>query len=569
MSVFWINAETHVQLMESYLQVAKACNLPLPPDGSTTWADVSSRVKRRLENQTFGNWLMVFDNVDDPWSFPFYDIPWCPHGRLLFTSRASGFQGRLQRGRTIEVTPMSTDQGAAFLTAMMQRRHQGDQTTAPTQTAAVKKVVQLLGGHPLALAHAAAFMDTSSSSVAEYLDSFQRHEDRHLRLRMDVGQRYRGYESLQSIWNITFQEIEQQSPGAFKVLLFMAVVAPDNIPRSFLNAAVPDKLEFVEAMSSLLRYSLVKRSADGDFYTIHRLIQAQSRAVLKEKGQLEETATQVIRVLDNQIVPRESQEWRTALALLPHVECALAATSESAVDKRARALLIIKVTPYWIMLGRLDYAKKIASEAVKLLKNDQSGNFEAFLTLGHVLLHVAQEEYINAGDLADICLNLSEQQYGPESEKVADALSLRGSVLRQKGLSATAVEVYRRELSIRKSVGTGTVQLYSAFSGLGCALDLGGDYKSAEELHRQALEGKTRLLGRDHPDTGICMANLAIALHGQGLVEDSLQLLENALSILHDTLGAENPETLRVSARLAGVKKDFDDSLHRKTSNSN
>jgi Tfp pilus assembly protein PilF len=53
-------------------------------------------------------------------------------------------------------------------------------------------------------------------------------------------------------------------------------------------------------------------------------------------------------------------------------------------------------------------------------------------------------------------------------------------------------------------------------SDLGNVLYIQGKYEEAEAMHRRALEGYEKVLGREHPDTHASVNNLGLVLAGQG-----------------------------------------------------
>jgi tetratricopeptide (TPR) repeat protein len=67
-----------------------------------------------------------------------------------------------------------------------------------------------------------------------------------------------------------------------------------------------------------------------------------------------------------------------------------------------------------------------------------------------------------------------------------------------------------------------------------------GKYPEAEELYRQALAARQRILGKDHPDTLMSMKNLADLLEAQGKKEEARQLREEREEILR---GLQKPST--------------------------
>ena len=54
-----------------------------------------------------------------------------------------------------------------------------------------------------------------------------------------------------------------------------------------------------------------------------------------------------------------------------------------------------------------------------------------------------------------------------------------------------------------------------------------------------------QVLGAEHPSTLSCIANLGIALRGQGKHAEAEQLQRQALQLKEQVLGAEHPSTLK------------------------
>jgi tetratricopeptide (TPR) repeat protein len=71
-----------------------------------------------------------------------------------------------------------------------------------------------------------------------------------------------------------------------------------------------------------------------------------------------------------------------------------------------------------------------------------------------------------------------------------------------------------------------------------------GNYNTAEEMNRQALEGHKRVRGVEHSDTLASMANLASVLRNQGKYEEAEAMNRRALDGYEKVLGKEHPHTL-------------------------
>jgi len=78
-----------------------------------------------------------------------------------------------------------------------------------------------------------------------------------------------------------------------------------------------------------------------------------------------------------------------------------------------------------------------------------------------------------------------------------------------------------------------------------------GLWDQAEELEVQALETRKRVLGPEHPDTLISMANLASTYRNQGRWDHAEELEIQALETRKRVLGSEHPDTLTSVNNLA------------------
>jgi hypothetical protein len=63
-------------------------------------------------------------------------------------------------------------------------------------------------------------------------------------------------------------------------------------------------------------------------------------------------------------------------------------------------------------------------------------------------------------------------------------------------------------------------------------------------MHRRALEGREKALGREHPDTLISVSKLGTVLQSQGRYEEAEAMHRRALEGREKVLGREHPDTL-------------------------
>ena len=143
-----------------------------------------------------GDWLLVFDNVPDPTAVRDL-LPPAGHGRVVITSQHGFWPGRQQ----LEVPVLGRDVAAEFLLA---------RTSAPSADKRVAgELAGELGGLPLALEQAAAYMQASGRSVGGYLGMF-RAGQAELLSRGEAA----GYDKqVATTWSLAFAALGPDRPG--------------------------------------------------------------------------------------------------------------------------------------------------------------------------------------------------------------------------------------------------------------------------------------------------------------------------------------------------------------------
>jgi tetratricopeptide (TPR) repeat protein len=75
-------------------------------------------------------------------------------------------------------------------------------------------------------------------------------------------------------------------------------------------------------------------------------------------------------------------------------------------------------------------------------------------------------------------------------------------------------------------------------------------------VFEQALAGRERVLGADHPDTLSSQNNLALAYQEAGRVAEAIALFEQTLAAFAAVLGPDHPKTLISRANLASAYRE-------------
>ena len=207
-------------------------------------------------------WLLVFDNAPDRASVEAFLPPDGP-GRVLITSQNPNWP----HGQALDVPVLDTGISADFLV---------NRTGDPDKRVAIE-LAEELGGLPLALEQAAAYIQATVDSLAGYLAEFRRRRADLLARGEPVG--YTG--TVTAAWSLAFAQMEESAPGAAGLLRLLAFCAPEAVPVGLLLQSRPglagqlspevagvlvpllgDALAVKDAVAALRRYSLVRPAGD-------------------------------------------------------------------------------------------------------------------------------------------------------------------------------------------------------------------------------------------------------------------------------------------------------------------
>lgn len=285
-AVFWIKADTRENLLADFLALANL--LHLPEQAAQESAIIIAAVKRWFLSHE--RWLLILDNADDlPLVREF--LPSAQQGHTLLTTRTQALGGL---ACSVQVEEMNQEVGARFLLRraglLSPDKSSLDILSVHYQLARI--VVQELGGLPLALDQAGAYMEETSSSLQEYLDVYRSHRFALLQRRGGLTSDHP--EPVATTWALAFEQVESTDSMAADLLRLCAFLDPDAIPEEILLAGVqhlgsgPEKIgqfRLGEAVGVLLRFSLVRRNGETRTLTIHRLVQVMVQQTMGKEAE--------------------------------------------------------------------------------------------------------------------------------------------------------------------------------------------------------------------------------------------------------------------------------------------
>ena len=284
-AVLWVRAESVDALISSYIALASL--LRLPERKAQEQKATIQAVKTWLK--THQSWLLILDNADELVILPDF-LPVASGGHLLLTTRAAA-TGRL--AHRLEIETLFPEQGALFLlrrAGFLARDTKLSQASAKEQKLALR-ISQELGGLPLALDQAGAYLEETGTNLADYWLIFQQYRTNLFQERRGLVSDYPS--SVATTWFLSFQRVEERNPAAAELLHLCAFLAPDIIAEEILTteasslgpifAPVAGNIFLLNQAIEVLRaYSLLRRDPKEKTLSIHRLVQAVLRDGLSE-----------------------------------------------------------------------------------------------------------------------------------------------------------------------------------------------------------------------------------------------------------------------------------------------
>ncbi len=479
--VFWTNAETEDQLRAGVLGIGSRLGLAAgrPVD------EILSAVK--LELQRRDGWLWVLDNAQDARMAMSY-LPAPQSGRVLITTTRPDHEWRALGGMSVELKHFHDHgEGARFLLTLsgLMGRDQALESTVADDVAAARALSEEVGGLPLALDQAAAYIENTGGSPREYLDQYRRRGEELRRLRTPLPEDDRDHANVTLTFGMIFERIEVENPATADLLRLLAFLAPSAVPEEIvisgaaflgerLGPAVANDLPLTRMPA--LRARLLTRDQRTATLSVHRLVQDVLRDRMDDHDR-KLWAERAVRVL-NGAVPEV--EWLD-------------------LDQINLTLAHLSACARWIKHYGLDLP-----EAGRLL--DKTGCQLYFLARFDESLH-----------MLDRALSITEAALGSDHPDTARTLNNKGILLEHRTEFDRAEELYRRSLSVRGArLGPAHSDTASTLNNLANPLQAKGDLSGAEPLHRRALEIYEEALGARPPQDSDQPQQSGVPVSGPG-----------------------------------------------------
>ena len=601
-AVLWVRAETREIFLADLVALAEPLNMPEKSEHEQQ--RVLEAVKRWL--CSYDRWLLILDNVEDATLIT--DIlPSECKGHVLLTTRSQATGPVVQR---IDVVPMEIEEGALLL--LRRAKLIAPETTLADVSEQLcceaGLLSQELGGLPLALDQAGAYIEETACAVSTYLSYYRTQQALLLHRRGEAIVDH--LQSVTTTFSQAIERVEQVHPAAADLLRLCAFLHPDAIPEEIITVGasecVPllqpmatDALALDTAIKDLRKFSLLQRNAQSKTLTIHRLVQAVIKGEMDEKTQ-HQWAERAVKAVNSAFPNADQWEtWPRCQSCLPHAyACVLlvdkwdvALPQASRLIYQAALYLFLKCALYpqaetlyrqaltirehlhghfhpdvaeclndlallSYRQGKYDQAESLYRQALVIREQTQEPTHPE---LAHTQCNLAQcyfvqGNYALAQPLVQRALATREQVLGLEHPQVAESLTLLATILSVQGNYTQAEQFFQKSSEMyKRMLGPENPQVASNLNSWAQHYSAQGNYTQAETLLQRALAIRERILGPEHPQVAQCLNNLAELAYQQDRYVQAEMFYQRALAIWENALEINDPHAVRCSERYADL----------------
>jgi tetratricopeptide (TPR) repeat protein len=491
-------------------------------------------------------WLLIVDNVDTRQAAAEVEktLPQLLGGKVIITSRVADWSTVVQ---PVELDVLAQEDAVAFLLERTESRRKKMLTDSEDAAA----VARDLGGLALALEQGGAYVAKIRVSFSEYRRRWESRREEVLAWHDEMLMKYP--KSVATTWQTTIEELSQSER---KLLNVLAWFAPEPIPLSILERNVVDGSDARDALAGLASWSLARLVADGEGFTIHRLVQEITRQRLSDnekQDSLESAGAFLGLALPS--LEWDQKSWMLLEQLAPHCRTLLSRLRDHVLEPKAAP--IMNQLALWLKNhAEHGEAESLFRRALAITENNFNPEHPdvAAILSNLALLLSDTNRLAEAEPLFRRALANTEKSFGQEHPNVATGLNNLAGLLSATNRLGEAEPLLRRALAIReKSFDPEHPSVASGLNNLAGLLSVTNRLGEAEPLYRRALAIDEKSFGPDHPDVARDLNNLADLLSATDRPAEAEPLLRRALVITEKSFDPEHPNVARGLNNLAGL----------------
>ena len=491
---------------------------------------------------------MIYDNADGGYQVVEKFLPPGNGGNILITSR--NYELCRITDDSMEVLEMEEEEALSLLFKSARLNY----TSVDVQSLA-KQLVSKLGGIPLAIDQAGAYMIACRCPLEDYLELYTINHNQLILNPSFKGASGYGSSTYET-WEISMTEIEARvgkgvdleaiaAKSATALYRIIAFLHHENIPEELFQIAAEnyrkrdtvaeqelglpllvtmldpsvlfldkmggwDRMQFQLGIQVLLSFSLLRKS--GKMYSVHPLVNSWNRSRIPDfEINRQISMTRAMLACSAKLID-SVDNYKFCELLAPHIT----ANYDHGVQLSSNTVYYddecVEFALVFHHIGNWNKAEKLQVQVTEARKEKLGSHHPETLT-----------------SMANLAVTYRKQGRWDEAEK----------------LQVLVMEASKEELGLHHpDTLTGMANLVVTYLNQ-------GRWDEAEKLGVQVVEARKEKLGSHHPDTLTSMAHLAGTYQNQGRWDEAEKLEGRVLEAMKEKLGSHHPDTLRSVANLA------------------
>ncbi|KAK5738256.1 hypothetical protein LTR17_006133 [Elasticomyces elasticus] len=610
LAILWLDGSSRNALRQSLASAAQTLPVDqgmIPPQPHLQAHDIDGsldKLWRWLSKKGNTGWLLIFDNVDRDWQIgkgdaqaynPTEFFPSADHGAVLITSRLTRIQGPQS---SLHLRQADHELGKRILETRARKGLPGTfrcshvlcafalwpSSLISTGGADAHRLIQRLGGLPLALVQAGAYLQQTGMTVDEYLECYASTWEDLMANQNRFPLHEYGERGVLTTWRMSYEQVCAVKPEAARLLDQWAFLHPEDIWYDMVEACftasaqasmpydgtstAPDKLSFWDSLHILAQYSLVSATGSSNSFAIHPVVHDWSLHNITDQTMKEQLSATAIRAIAKCIPQSGSaDEHLTARRLLPHSRMAggryVAETQGE--DLTHELYFFAYFMQDWessqVVEGLYLQALRGYEEDEEDEEDEETWELKHTSTLNTVNnlgdLYRNQGKMKDAEDMFLRALTGYEETWGPKHTSTLNTVNSLANLYYGQGKMHEAEQMYLRALTgYEEALGPKHTSTLNTVNNLGLLYAHQGEMKDAEEMYLRALTGYEEALGPKHTSTLRTVNNLAVLYSRQGKMHEAEHMYLRALTGYEEALGPKHTSTLDTVHNLANLYSD-------------
>ena len=528
---------------------------------------------------------MIYDNADEGYRVVEKFLPPGDGGNILITSRNKDLMRITSKESSMEVLEMGEEEALSLLakSAMLDYTSEGVKDQA-------QELVSKLGGVPLAIDQAGAYMVSCNCSLDDYLGLFVKNQDQLLSEPSFKGASDYGA-STYGTWEISMKEIEARASNrtdpravaadsAIALYNIFALLHHENIPAeelfekaaenykkrnineekelglpllvTVLNTKVLllnergewDKIQFYAGIQVLLSFSFIRGS--GKLYSIHSLVHSWSRNRIPRT----EFGRQhlITRALISCSVNLDDYDNHKFCGLLvPHIRASNGHAAEFQLKHSYYDDECDRFSQVFFCTGSWNEAENLQMSVMKARKAKLGLDHRQTLTSMSNLAYIYEDQgrWDEVEKIHMQVMETSREKLGDEDQFTLGSMIDLANAYRELEKTGEAERLEAKVMEIRTAkLGPDHPSTLRSMENLAVTYMRQDKHIEAEQLLLHVVEVKNNILGSSHYDTLFARSNLAAACYNLGKWDEAVKLYFDVFEVRKVKFGPNHPETL-------------------------